>query len=90
VGEDPHMILDFWDCLAGWYVVKTDLDNSTLFLPLEGERSDDQIINDAHLDSLTLSSPRSTWYEWLSHQTTTVLATCLDPPNVFTLTTPLS
>ena len=52
VGEDPRVTLALWDYLAGWYTVETGMDNSTLHLPLEGERSDYTIINHARWDGL--------------------------------------
>ena len=52
VGEDPQVTLALWDYLAGWYAVETGMDNSTLLLPLEGERSDYTIINHAHWNGL--------------------------------------
>jgi hypothetical protein len=52
VGEDPEVTLALWDYLAGWYAVETGMDNSTLLLPLEGERSDYTIINHARWDGL--------------------------------------
>ncbi len=52
VGEDPQVTLALWDYLAGWYAVETGMDNSTLLLPLEGERSDYTIINHARWNGL--------------------------------------
>jgi hypothetical protein len=50
VGDDPDVVLNLWDYLAGWYAVETGLDNSTLLVPLEGERSDYVAINSARWD----------------------------------------
>lgn len=50
VGDDPSTTLDLWEYLAGWYAVETGLDNSTLLVPLEGERSDYIAINHARWD----------------------------------------
>jgi hypothetical protein len=47
VGQDPQVVIELWDCLAGWYEVATGMDNSTLLAPLEGERSDYVIVNHA-------------------------------------------
>lgn len=47
VGEDASTTLELWDYLAGWYTAETGLDNSTLLVPLEGERSDYLAINSA-------------------------------------------
>jgi hypothetical protein len=50
VGDHPDAVLQLWDYLAGWFVVETGLDNSTLLVPLEGERSDYVAINHARWD----------------------------------------
>jgi hypothetical protein len=50
VADDPRVALELWDYLAGWYQVETGLDNSTLLVPLEGERSDYLAINNARMD----------------------------------------
>lgn len=50
VGDDPDVVLELWDYLAGWYAVETGLDNSTLLVPVEGERSDYVAINNARWD----------------------------------------
>ncbi len=50
VGDSASTTLDLWDYLAGWYVKETGLDNSTLLVPLEGERSDYLAINHARWD----------------------------------------
>jgi hypothetical protein len=47
VADDPEVMLQLWDYLAGWYAVETGLDNSTLLVPLEGELSDYLAINHA-------------------------------------------
>jgi hypothetical protein len=47
IGDDPDVLLEHWEWLGGWYQVETGLDNSTLFVPLEGERSDYVAINNA-------------------------------------------
>ncbi len=39
VADDAERALRLWDHLAAWYQVETGLDNSTLLVPLEGERS---------------------------------------------------
>lgn len=52
VGDDPQVTLALWDYLAGWYAVATGMNNSTLLLPLEGERSDYTIINHARWNGL--------------------------------------
>jgi hypothetical protein len=48
--KDVEVMLQLWDYLAGWYAVETGLDNSTLLVPLEGERSDYLAINHARWD----------------------------------------
>jgi hypothetical protein len=50
VADDVDVMLQLWDYLAGWYAVETGLDNSTLLVPLEGERSDYLAINHARWD----------------------------------------
>lgn len=54
VADDPDVMLDLWDYLAGWYAAETGLDNSTLLVPLEGERSDYLAINHARWDGSLL------------------------------------
>jgi hypothetical protein len=54
VGDDPQVVLDLWDYLAGWYAAETGLDNSTLLAPLEGEGSDYVAINNARWDGSLL------------------------------------
>jgi hypothetical protein len=55
VGENPQVVLELWDYLAGWYQVETGLDNSTLLTPLEGEASNFIIINHARWDGSLVS-----------------------------------
>ena len=50
VADDVDVMLQLWDYLAGWDAVETGLDNSTLLVPLEGERSDYLAINHARWD----------------------------------------
>ncbi|HEX9289879.1 MAG TPA: hypothetical protein VF904_10165 [Anaeromyxobacteraceae bacterium] len=50
VADDAERALRLWDHLAAWYQVETGLDNSTLLVPLEGERSDYLAINHARWD----------------------------------------
>ena len=45
------MILELFDYLAGWYEIETGLDNSTLLVPLESEKSDYAAINHARWDA---------------------------------------
>jgi hypothetical protein len=47
VADEPEVALELWDYLAGWYVLETGLDNSTLLTPM-GE-SDYAFVNHAHL-----------------------------------------
>lgn len=54
VGDDPDVVIQLWDYLAGWYVAETGMDNSTLLMPLEGERSAYVIINHARWDGSPL------------------------------------
>ncbi len=55
VGDDPGVVMELWDHLAGWYEVETGMDNSTLLAPLPGEDSDYVIINHARWDGSPLS-----------------------------------
>ena len=50
VADDVEVMLQLWDYLAGWYAVETGMDNSTLLVPLDGERSDYLAINHARWD----------------------------------------
>jgi hypothetical protein len=61
VADDARVMLRLWDYLAGWYAVETGLDNSTLLVPLEGERSDYLAINNARWDE---SLPRFLWRQF--------------------------
>jgi hypothetical protein len=61
VADDARVMLQLWDYLAGWYAVETGLDNSTLLVPLEGERSDYLAINNARWDE---SLPRFLWRQF--------------------------
>ncbi|MDQ6669979.1 MAG: hypothetical protein M3069_04410 [Chloroflexota bacterium] len=54
VGDDPSVVVQLWDYMAGWYAVETALDNSTLLAPLEGERADYVIVNHARWDGSLL------------------------------------
>lgn len=55
VGDDPAVVLDVWDYLAQWYAIETGLDNSTLLVPVEGERSDYVAINNARWNGSLLA-----------------------------------
>lgn len=48
--DDLQRALSVWDHLAGWYVAETQLGNSVLLLPLEGESSDYVFVNHARWD----------------------------------------
>ncbi len=50
VADDVEVMLQLWDYLAGWDAVETGMDNSTLLVPLDGERSDYLAINHARWD----------------------------------------
>src|SRR5262249_58151303 len=56
--DDPAVMLELWEYLAGWYVAETGLRNSVAMVPLEGERSDYAIVNWARWDE---SPPRPFW-----------------------------
>jgi hypothetical protein len=65
--DDPQVMLQLWDYLAGWYEAETGLDNSVALTPLEGEHSDYAVINWARWDENPLKhfwhqlSKRSFW-----------------------------
>jgi hypothetical protein len=50
VGDDPEVVVELWDYLAGCYQVETRLNNSTLLAPLEGEPSEFVVVNHARWD----------------------------------------
>lgn len=49
--------LAIWEYTAGWFQRETGLDNSTVLLPREGERSDYRIINHCRWDRLRDALP---------------------------------
>jgi hypothetical protein len=55
VADDPGVMLDLWDYLAGWYMAETGLDNSVGLVPLNGEDSDYVIVNWARWDEHPIS-----------------------------------
>jgi hypothetical protein len=52
VAEDTEQMLAVWEYTAGWWAEETGLDNSTVLLPREGERTDYAIINHCRWDHL--------------------------------------
>ncbi len=50
--EDVEQNLEVWNYTAGWFEKETDLDNSTLFLPLKKDDSDYAVINHCRWDRL--------------------------------------
>jgi hypothetical protein len=50
--DDTARNLAVWEYTAGWFQKETGLDNSTVLLPREGERSDYRIINHCRWDRL--------------------------------------
>ena len=52
--DDPDVMLQLWDYLAGWYAVETGLDNSVAMIPVNGETSDYAIVNWARWDTSPL------------------------------------
>lgn len=58
VADDPDVMLELFDYLAGWYEAETGLDNSVLLVPLEEEKSPYAAINHARWDG---SPPRLAW-----------------------------
>lgn len=51
VGDDPAVVLELWDYLAGWYEIETGMDNSTLLAPIDAQQSDYVIVNHARWDA---------------------------------------
>ena len=50
--EDVEQNLEVWNYTAGWFEKETELDNSTLLLPLKKENSDYSVINHCRCDNL--------------------------------------
>lgn len=48
--DDVAKLLPVWEYTAGWFEAKTGLDNSTLLIPAEGEKSQYGIINHCRWD----------------------------------------
>jgi len=61
VADDPAVMLELFDYLAGWYEAETGLDNSILLVPLDEEKSDYVAINHARWDA---SLPRFAWQQF--------------------------
>ena len=78
VGDDPQVTLALWDYLSGWYTMETGMDNSTLLIPLEGERSDYTIINHARWDGLL----SFLWQQFTKKSFRTYVQTNLDANHV--------
>ena len=51
--DDVEQNLEVWNYTAGWFEKETELDNSTLLLPLKKDNSDYAVINHCRWDSLT-------------------------------------
>ena len=51
--DDIEQNLEVWNYTAGWFEKETDLDNSTLLLPLKKENSDYTVINHCRWDNLS-------------------------------------
>jgi len=79
VADDVEVMLQLWDYLAGWYAVETGMDNSTLLVPLDGERSDYLAINHARWD---VSLLRILWRELSTATFTTYLQENLEANRV--------
>jgi hypothetical protein len=52
VAEDTEQNLQVWEYTAGWFQAETGLDNSTLLVPLDSDRSEYTVINHCRWDSL--------------------------------------
>lgn len=55
--ENARELLPVWEYTAGWFTSETNLDNSTLLMPLEGEPSEYGVINHCRWDSLPRLMP---------------------------------
>lgn len=55
--DDNHVLLDVWNYTAGWFQKKTNLSNSTLLQPLDGELTTYGIINHASWPKLRTFLP---------------------------------
>jgi hypothetical protein len=62
--DDPGVMLQLWEYLAGWYAVETGLDNSVAMIRLDHEPSDYAIVNWARWDV----SPLRHFWQQLSKQ----------------------
>jgi hypothetical protein len=60
VADDPDVMLELFDHLAGGYVAETGLDNSTLLVPLDEADADFVAINNARWD---INRFRFLWWE---------------------------
>jgi len=91
VADDAGVLLHLWEYLAGWYAVETGLDNSTLLVPLDGERSDYLAINHARWDE---SLPRFLWRQFSTRSFRTYLLSTMEAnrvgamPALYRLATP--
>jgi hypothetical protein len=56
-GDDERELVPVWEYTAGWWNVKTGLDNSRVLAPVDGERRDYGIINHARWDRLRDVAP---------------------------------
>ena len=54
VADDPDVMLDLWEYLAGWYAVETGLDTSVALTPIDRSRADDAIVSWARWDERPL------------------------------------
>jgi hypothetical protein len=51
--DDPKELLPVWEYTAGWFTDVTELNNSTLLLPCDGEESQYGVINHCRWDRLS-------------------------------------
>lgn len=50
VADDPDVMLELWEYLAGWYMSETGLHNSVALMPIAGSGADYTIVNWASWD----------------------------------------
>ncbi len=58
--DDPGVMLQLWEYLAGWYAAETGLDNSVALVPEGGDGADYAIVNWARWDESPL---RHFWHQ---------------------------
>lgn len=60
VADDPAIMLELWEYLAGWYVAETGLDNSVALAAMAGGASEYTLVNVARWN---VAAPRHFWHQ---------------------------